>query len=345
MRRICVFLFLCLLSAQANAQIEYTADDFVRYYFRSDRTVQWNSSDTVGARALEADSGANKAWDLTGRLYTLPSPPAFGSVLLPYSTNMPLANDTDFASATYVLIDTLNPQYLRYEYYQINDSGFWQLGTSEDSVGFYHKIERYWPPLMQLRFPLLYGTSWRSTSTYYYLKYNEIYEKEIDGKVDGYGSLLLPVASPMDAVRTTVRSTISYSGNASSDYTYLWFTKSDFWAMALSDNNHNLTNGITFVQPVKSSVKPTDISTSSVWPEYEFAAKRITLHYTLQVPGDVRISIFDILGNSVQTIHDRNAEVGEHSTAIDVRGLTSGVYFARITTPTYSVSQRIFIDR
>jgi hypothetical protein len=59
----------------------------------------------------------------------------------------------------------------------------------------------------------------------------------------------------------------------------------------------------------------------------------------------VRIDVYDVAGRLVRTVHDGTKESGVHSFAIDGRGLASGVYFVRATTPTATEVKKLVLTR
>ena len=55
-----------------------------------------------------------------------------------------------------------------------------------------------------------------------------------------------------------------------------------------------------------------------------------TICYSLPAQSDVRIEIYNIIGQRITTLLDSNREAGYHSVAWDASAFTSGVYFARL---------------
>ncbi|MGB9856269.1 MAG: T9SS type A sorting domain-containing protein, partial [Caldisericum exile] len=54
--------------------------------------------------------------------------------------------------------------------------------------------------------------------------------------------------------------------------------------------------------------------------------------------GRVRVTlkVFDVLGREVATLVDGEMDSGKHSVVFNAKDLPSGVYFYRLTTPTFS---------
>ncbi|HEY3295596.1 MAG TPA: T9SS type A sorting domain-containing protein [bacterium] len=55
-----------------------------------------------------------------------------------------------------------------------------------------------------------------------------------------------------------------------------------------------------------------------------------TLHYSLSDPGEVTITLFDVLGRSVKQIDLLKVEAGAHDVSLSADGLATGVYFVRL---------------
>lgn len=55
-----------------------------------------------------------------------------------------------------------------------------------------------------------------------------------------------------------------------------------------------------------------------------------TLRYTLDAPGHVRLTVYDVMGREVATIVNGERTAGEHEGALDARAFASGHYFAHL---------------
>ena len=60
-----------------------------------------------------------------------------------------------------------------------------------------------------------------------------------------------------------------------------------------------------------------------------------TIDYSIPEKGNVRLSIYDVLGNEVAQIENGNREAGSYSKSFDASKLTSGFYFYRIQTDNF----------
>ena len=68
-----------------------------------------------------------------------------------------------------------------------------------------------------------------------------------------------------------------------------------------------------------------------------------TLRYTLDVPGAVRLEVFDTAGRRVALLADGTEEVGPHEHTFSADGLAAGIYIARLTVGDAVQSQRMTV--
>lgn len=62
------------------------------------------------------------------------------------------------------------------------------------------------------------------------------------------------------------------------------------------------------------------------------ASDRTEIGFDLDVAGDVRLELFDLLGEPVRMIERTGMETGRHRLSVDLEGLAAGPYLVRITT-------------
>ena len=74
-------------------------------------------------------------------------------------------------------------------------------------------------------------------------------------------------------------------------------------------------------------------------------ASATTLRYTLAEAADVRLDVFDATGRLVAELVNRREEAGEHSAVFDAARLPAGVYVARLSAGSATVSRRILVVR
>jgi hypothetical protein len=67
------------------------------------------------------------------------------------------------------------------------------------------------------------------------------------------------------------------------------------------------------------------------------------LHFSLPQTTRAQLLIYDLQGRLVCTLMDRISEAGPHSISFAGTGLSSGTYFARLTSPSQSATQKLLL--
>ncbi|WP_022834970.1 Calx-beta domain-containing protein [Salisaeta longa] len=73
--------------------------------------------------------------------------------------------------------------------------------------------------------------------------------------------------------------------------------------------------------------------------------QQTTLRYELPVDGPVRVAVYDVLGRAVRVLVNDTQTAGRKEVTFRTRGLASGVYFLRLTTPAAVRTQRMTVVR
>ncbi len=74
-------------------------------------------------------------------------------------------------------------------------------------------------------------------------------------------------------------------------------------------------------------------------------AETATIGYTLPAPGEVRVSVYDVLGRRVAVLADGPMPAGAHRAVLDGAGLPSGTYVVRLTAGARSATTRLTLLR
>lgn len=83
---------------------------------------------------------------------------------------------------------------------------------------------------------------------------------------------------------------------------------------------------------------------------YNFSSRIISINYTLQSPGNVKLDIFNLKGTIIKTISDEYMSFGEHTLQVNMLGngnriLGEGVYFIRLKTDKKTVVKKVTFIR
>ncbi|MFH1686225.1 MAG: T9SS type A sorting domain-containing protein [bacterium] len=103
---------------------------------------------------------------------------------------------------------------------------------------------------------------------------------------------------------------------------------------------HNADNTIRVEQPEFESVTVALASTSPAVPQEFYVAQNYpnpfnpstTFEFALPVAGHVDLTVFNVLGQKVESVINENLNAGIHQVVWDASNVSSGVYFYRLTT-------------
>lgn len=371
MKYFAAVLLLCTLSKVSSAQITFTSDEYFAGFSQSSSSgTSYSSIDITGLGALIAKSGAGMSWDLGNRIYTQDAAPTSTTTILTYPGGAALADDADFLISTHVLKSVPNDQTkpTQYLFIKFDQTGFWFVGFSQDSMGIKKKIAAYVPPSQQVKFPLTYQTVWQSTSDVHTpsLPSGVSISIAIDAVVDAYGTLITPTSvhkkgdgTPMasgDALRiktkTTNTTVISVPGLNETlvtvDYSFQWYTKTGHSATISADTNVTPTGASYSVQ-----------GSSSVFDNYSSPENMLNLYlsanpasnsetklfYTMKGDGNAQVSLMDPLGREVHMLHNGHALAGQNMIPIDPSKLSAGTYFIRVNAEGITATSKLIITK
>ena len=69
------------------------------------------------------------------------------------------------------------------------------------------------------------------------------------------------------------------------------------------------------------------------------------IQYGLPTDGHVKLDVYDLLGKRVAVLVDEDQQAGFKSVRFDAKGLTSGVYYYRITAGRYTEVRKMLVLR
>ena len=101
-------------------------------------------------------------------------------------------------------------------------------------------------------------------------------------------------------------------------------------------------DNLTRISEEKNIITPSEFELYQNYPNPFNPAT--TINWNLKTAGKVTLKLFDVLGNEIETILERNQEAGFHSTLYIVNSkLSSGVYFYRLSTRNYSETKSMVL--
>lgn len=88
---------------------------------------------------------------------------------------------------------------------------------------------------------------------------------------------------------------------------------------------------------------PTEVSLYQNYPNPFNPTTKIA--FSLPIESWVTIEVFDVSGRKISTLTDRFYASGTHFTTFDARNLSSGVYIYRLSTPGYTLNQKMVLTK
>ena len=343
-KRAAIFAATFLLaSVPAFAQLTITSSDFANgfYQYTTNQKVYVDAG-TTGLQSLIDQTGANQSWNIQAIPFVLDTSVvnSNGSVV-PYSSSFPEADS--FPTATHVEKSITNG-ISSYYFYEINQTGLYLLGISQDSMGLNPKVYlTYTPPFEDYAFPLTYQTQWSSTSVISSGAFG--YTMQEDNLVDSWGTYSLPDNSPIQALRVRRRTTAIYSFGNDTSYSFEWFNLSNFSATIDADVDQNATRA-QYAVPGSTNIVSGD--NSSLQFSIAIASNPVSsptnVSFTLPSESQVRISLMDALGRQSQVLMNGMAHTGLNTLSLDPASLMNGTYFLRIESDGNSAMQKVIVN-
>lgn len=70
-----------------------------------------------------------------------------------------------------------------------------------------------------------------------------------------------------------------------------------------------------------------------------------TINYGIKNSGNVEISVYNILGKKVATLVNGYKQAGSHTVTLDASMLSSGIYFYKITSGSFSQTKKMILEK
>ena len=72
---------------------------------------------------------------------------------------------------------------------------------------------------------------------------------------------------------------------------------------------------------------------------------KINIHFNLPNAGKVKLTVYNVRGELVQTLVDGEMTAGYHQITFDARHLASGVYFYRLEAGVYKMTRKMILQK
>lgn len=101
-------------------------------------------------------------------------------------------------------------------------------------------------------------------------------------------------------------------------------------------------NPVTSVQNASSSI-PVDYELGQNFPNPFNPTTKIT--FAVRVSGEYELAVFDVMGRKVSQIVNERLEAGSYSAKFSGEGLSSGVYFYKLTGKEISIAKKMLLSK
>lgn len=227
MRKIFLMVLFAGGFAGAFGQLTITASDCRSLIGTTDSTWTSSSSDTTGLKAIIANSGENRTWDISKRVYQSPG----GSVVryAVYPDGAPFPNDPGFASCNVVESIGDTSATSTWSYLALSDTGFYSEGavTSLVTDGARSYLKSVFTPLYaSYKFPMTYNSNWSGTYdavSSYSTGQSYTSSTSYSNIVDAWGTITTP-EGVFPCLRLRLESTSSSGGIAGPTVVYYFFS-------------------------------------------------------------------------------------------------------------------------
>jgi hypothetical protein len=130
-------------------------------------------------------------------------------------------------------------------------------------------------------------------------------------------------------------------GNSNSSNEYSYFDNSESGSASYRLKQIDFDGGSEYSDEVKvlSSLSKTELFQNHPNP----FNPTTQISFALSKTGVVNLSVYNVLGEKVAELVNRNMEVGTHSIKFDATNFTSGLYIYRLKTLDYSKTMKMLL--
>ncbi len=334
-----ILLFFAVASCTTLAQITINSSD-VANMFAIGNTATIHE-DTLQSNFDIGSPGGGNNWDFTNLqsnlMVTLES---IDPATSPYINDFPTANICNYSSST------IGGNFSEIWTYSKLNGQFDVLGNAVVSSalpGFVTEIS-YDPYRRQYEHPFTINSQWSDTYTQT-ISINGTpvtsSSVSISTLVDAYGTMTIPGGASYEALR--IREELTISGITNVNFSFISKNGAQVNVNAVSSNPPNSgmisVDGTTYYDGLVTSVKqisglPNDFSLSQNYPNPFNPSTNI--QYSIPEQSFVELKVFDVLGNEVATLVNKEQTAGVYRADFSGNSLASGLYIARITAGNFS---------
>ena len=330
-----------LSDSSAFAQITISADQFTQAFIQSASSITYRDTSAKGLQPLITQSGANQTWDFSGFPFMIDTSGVSPSHIVAYSSSIPEADS--FPGATHVQVTVNSDGSSSYDFYEINQTGFYGMGSSQtDNTGKASVTAKVSPPEELAAFPLQYQQSWTTTSAVSGGGFTGT--EKVEGLVDSWGTFILPGNISESALRLRQKTTNLSAFYNDTSYSFVWFSLSGYSVTINSDVNQNVRDA-SYDAPGAPNIVLNNSSSQDYSMNVGANPVNSPTNVSFTTPSEsaVRISLMDPLGRESQVLMNGMAHPGINTLQFNPSNIVNGTYFLRIESAGYSNVQKMIV--
>ncbi len=354
-----ILALFAVFTLQSISQITISKTDFDNNFSNSERT-SYNSDYDSGRTFNMGNASA------TSQTFNFSSIPAGDSVYqkvsqfispngLPGASHFPDATDaqkvTQYSGPILITIAG---------FYQITNSGVYGLGTA---LNYYYPpiydttiVSVYSPKAKFFPLPLTYGTQNTSTDSLIDFDGNlQVTTRTVN--CNGYGTINLPDNSSLPALRVQTdevqlqyKADTIYSRDVSRHIAFWsqnlvtceFSVDTSFTGGEVTEYNfsYDKRTGAAGVKEISHAI-PSDYQLSQNYPNP--FNPTTTINFKVAEEGFTTLKIFDVLGQEIATLVNKNLTAGSYSATWDASKIQSGVYFYKLQSGNYTDTKKLML--
>jgi len=358
MKRYIAFFLVVFLTTNVKAQkpISIETSDFLFYQHIKNSVqniiVPFSILNPQVLGSVIGKGDTNMTWDFSKISYVREEQAGLDSAIA-YPSNAPLASDSEYTKANVVLMDINANKPTTYLFLQMAYDGIYNLGMTQDSAGILSKISGWSPPLEEQAIPIRYGNSWQNASSFSgaSLGSGETRTVSVQAKVDGWGTMLLPHAYTMPALRVKKQKIVTYSKEGlqsiiDTTFEYDFISYFVYQISIVTDSKNVIQSAeYTINSPPAGVENLNEGMVGFTISKNPASASGTKIEYSLKNAGHVKIEVIDELGKSVRILQDEYVSSGEHIIPILPGLISDGVYLVRLVSPEMTAMKKLIIVR
>lgn len=344
-----ILLFLILAAGFLSAQITITSDTFTQLYTNTTLTEY---SMNEGSQGQTVDLGTPSATAQTFDFSNIFENWEFDTLQIQYDSPGSYPGADRYTTSQHVSIQNYGQpgfSVLIYVYFTIENDGLKVQGLANNTVipGLMDTVTYtdFSPYLLSYPTPFTYGNNVTMTDTAFSIGTPDMEISKFTWVCDGFGTLMLPNGVSAQAIRYT-KTEIEYQyedgllESVETNVDVEFITNSGYTISFGVDSTYS--GGVTTPEGIRLSESgtPTSVKENATLTPSEYSLQQnypnpfnpsTTISFSIPVDSNVKLSVFNMLGEEVAVLSQNVFNAGNHTVKFDASAFSSGVYIYNIS--------------